>query len=154
MPTQQIDERGILLGCASCGTRNRVAWDRSDQQGLCAQCKASLPRPSLPLQVSSERQFRGMIEDSALPVLVDFWANWCGPCKMLAPELERLAAGSGKEFLVAKVDTEALPELAGRYGIRSIPSLLVFFRGRELARTAGVQPASALQGLVRQALAA
>jgi len=154
MATQQIDERGILVGCPSCGRRNRVAWARADQQGRCAQCKGPLTGPSLPLQVSSESQFRGLIDGSALPVLVDFWADWCGPCKMLAPELERLAAGSGKEFLVAKVDTEALPELAGRYGIRSIPSLLVFFRGRELARTAGVQPASALQGFVRQAMAA
>jgi thioredoxin 2 len=94
-----------------------------------------------------------MLASSALPVLVDFWAAWCGPCRSLAPELEKLAAVSGEEFLVAKVDTEALPSVAAQFAIRSIPSLLLFGSGREIARSAGVQPAGALRNFVHKALA-
>jgi thioredoxin 2 len=104
------------------------------------------------LQLASEAQFDAMIGQSALPVLLDFWADWCGPCKMLAPELERLAGQAGSAFLVAKVDTEALPGLAARFAIRSIPSLVLFQEGRELARTAGVQPAPALRAFISKAL--
>jgi thioredoxin 2 len=153
MATMAIDEKGVLLACPSCGQRNRLAWERQSEQGRCASCKQPLSKPSAPLGVTSAAQFSAMISRSTLPVLVDFWAAWCGPCRSLAPELEALAKTSAGEFLVAKVDTEALPELAGQYSIRSIPSLLLFAAGGEVSRTAGAQSAGALRNFVHKALA-
>jgi len=152
MSTHTVDEKGILMACPACRTRNRLAWKRLAGTGRCGRCQGPLPGPSLPLQLASEAQFDAIIVQSALPVLVDFWAEWCGPCKMLAPELERLAGQAGNAFLVAKVDTEALPGLAARFAIRSIPSLVLFQKGRELARTAGLQPAQALRAFIGNAL--
>jgi len=153
MASHKIDEKGVLLDCTACGQRNRLAWKRINEPGRCAACKAALARPSLPLEVASPQQFSAMLANSAMPVLVDFWAAWCGPCRTLAPELEKLAAASGEEFLVAKVDTEALPSVAAQFAIRSIPSLLLFGAGREISRSAGVQPAGALRNFVHKALA-
>ncbi|MCW8844808.1 MAG: thioredoxin [Gammaproteobacteria bacterium] len=153
MTTNSIDEKGVLLPCPSCGQRNRLAWERLGGQGRCASCKQTLGTPSLPLAVTTQGQFSSMIATSALPVLVDFWAAWCGPCRSLAPELEKLAVSSSGEFLVAKVDTEALPNVARQFAIRSIPSLLLFAHGEEVSRTAGAQSAGALRDFVRKALA-
>jgi thioredoxin 2 len=153
MAGNKIDQGGLLVSCPGCGKINRIAWQRQLEQGRCAHCKQVLGRPLAPLAVSSASQFSAMISLSSLPVLVDFWAAWCGPCRSLAPELESLAASCAGEFLVAKVDTEALPELARQYSIRSIPSLLLFSGGREVSRTAGAQSAGALRSFVHQALA-
>jgi thioredoxin 2 len=153
MASHKIDEKGVLLSCTACGQRNRLSWGRIGETGRCASCKQHLPRPSLTLEVTSPQQFSAMLANSSMPVLVDFWAAWCGPCRTLAPELEKLAALSAEEFLVAKVDTEALPTVAAQFAIRSIPSLLLFGGGREISRSAGVQPAGALRNFVHKALA-
>ena len=153
MATNSIDEKGVLLSCPSCGQRNRLAWERLAGQGRCASCKQTLGAPSLPLAVATQSQFSSMVTTAALPVLVDFWAAWCGPCRSLAPELEKLAGSSSGKFLVAKVDTEALPDLSRQFAIRSIPSLLLFAHGEEVSRTAGAQSAGALRDFVHKALA-
>ena len=91
-------------------------------------------------------------EAASLPVIVDFWAPWCGPCRMVAPELQRVAASNAGRYLIVKVNTDAVPELGERFRIRSIPTMAVFEGGREVARTSGARPAADIEAFVRQSL--
>jgi thioredoxin 2 len=97
--------------------------------------------------------FDVVIQSSALPVIVDFWAPWCGPCRVMAPELDKVASAAQSEWLVVKVNADAVPELAERFGIRSIPTLAIFQRGREIDRVAGAQSAADIRSLVSAKLA-
>jgi thioredoxin 2 len=110
-----------------------------------------LPAPAEPTEVPSSSEFDAVVGQSRLPVLVDFWAAWCGPCRMVAPEVAKVAGRNRGRMLVVKVDTEAVPDLSARLGIRSIPTLAVFHAGRELARTAGAMEADRIEAFVRQA---
>ena len=96
--------------------------------------------------------FDTLVRRSRLPVLVDFWAAWCGPCRMVAPEVKKVAERQAGQLLVVKVDTEAVPDLAARLGIMSIPTLAVYVGGQEAARTAGAMSASQIEAFVAQAL--
>ena len=89
---------------------------------------------------------------SALPLIVDFWAPWCAPCRMVAPELAKVAARNAGRYLVVKVNTDALPDLGERFAVRSIPTMAVFAGGREVARTAGARPAEDIEAFVQSAL--
>jgi thioredoxin 2 len=110
----------------------------------CAACKAPLLPTHRPVQIRSAEEFDELVRDAKAPVLVDFWADWCGPCRAVAPELEKLADERADRLIVAKVDTEALPAVAGRFGIRSIPTMIVFRGGHEAERLSGAMPASAI----------
>lgn len=145
-----IDDRGVIVSCPSCGKQNRIPFNA--REARCAACKAALPPPGVPIEVPSAAVFDAMVAASAMPVVVDFWAPWCGPCRMVAPELERVAARRAGQFLVVKVNTDALPELGDRYGIRSIPTMAVFARGQEVRRTTGARPAEEIIAFVEQAL--
>ena len=128
--------------CASCSARNRVPAKRLLDKAKCAQCKVPLLPLSRPVALANASDFDELVRDSPVPVLVDFWAAWCGPCRMVAPEMEKLARERSERVLVAKVDTEALPAVAQRFDIRSIPTMILFRAGVEARRLSGAMPAS------------
>jgi thioredoxin 2 len=101
----------------------------------------------------TEINFDEEVLASDVPVIVDYWAPWCGPCRMVAPELEKIAARQAGRLLIVKVNTDALTDLGARYGIRSIPTLAVFAGGREVARTAGARPAPEIEAFIANAVA-
>ena len=149
----RLDDRGILTTCAQCGQTNRLAFDKLGHAARCGQCKEAVDATSQPLEVAGSADFDRLVEQSGVPLVVDYWAPWCGPCRMVAPELEKVARRSSGRFLIVKVNTDVLTDLGQRYGIRSIPTLAVFADGREVTRTAGARPAEDIEAFVAQALA-
>jgi|SRR5579871_1871567 len=154
MATLSIDARGVIVDCPSCGKKNRLAFDRLGQTTRCGHCHQDLAPPSLPVAAGSSTEFDRLVAASALPVLVDFWAEWCGPCRAVAPEIAKVAARNAGRLLVVKVDTDAVQDLSARLGIRSIPTLAVFRNGRESARTAGAMSADRIEAFVTTGTAA
>ena len=144
-----LDARGFIIGCASCGQRNRVPF--STREARCGRCKSMLSPPSEPIEVPDSPAFDALVGDARLPVVIDFWAPWCGPCRMVAPELARVAASNAGRFIVVKVNTDALPDLGERFRIRSIPTMTVMAGGREVARTTGARPAAEIESFVNSA---
>jgi thioredoxin 2 len=134
----------MILACSTCGRPNRIPASRLDARARCGGCKTSLLPLDHPYVVEDAATFDELVRESPLPVVVDFWATWCGPCRAVAPELERMASQRAGQIVVLKLDTDAIAEVAGRYGIRSIPTFLRFDGGRETRRTAGAQSAAAL----------
>ena len=110
----------------------------------CAACKAALLPVHRPVPIGSAADFDELVRDAKGPVLVDFWAAWCGPCRAVAPELEKIADQRAGQVVVAKVDTEALPDVAGRFAIRSIPTMVLFRQGMEANRLSGAMSAGAI----------
>lgn len=152
MTRGELDERGIVINCPVCGQKNRIAYERLVSPSRCGQCKNPLPPPAGPIEVQRSADFDRLIGSASLPVVVDFWAPWCGPCRMVAPELERVAANQAGRMVIAKVNTDVLSDLGERFGVRSIPTMAVFAGGREIARTAGARPAADIEAFVAQAV--
>jgi thioredoxin 2 len=153
MGEARLDQKGVVVRCRSCRARNRIGYAKLGEQSRCGQCKATLLPPDEPIEVASEAEFYAATGQSSLPALVDFWAPWCAPCLMVAPELERIASANAGHILVAKVNTQDQPGLANAFQVMSIPSLAIFHQGRVVSRIQGARPAADIQRFLDQALA-
>jgi thioredoxin 2 len=134
----------MILKCPSCSSSNRVPAARLGDRSRCGKCKAQLSPAERPLTVESEADFDELVRGAPVPVVVDFWAPWCGPCRTVAPQIEALARSRAGRAVVAKVDTDALPGLAARFGIRSIPTMVAFRDGKEDKRISGAMSADGM----------
>jgi thioredoxin 2 len=131
----------ILIPCPQCGATNRVPREklRAGTSSACGKCKASLPTAAKPI-VLTDQHFATIVNPSPVPVLIDAWAPWCGPCRVIAPLIEQLARDFAGDVLVAKLNVDENPQTAARFDFRSIPTLLVLQNGREVHRIVGVHP--------------
>lgn len=137
--------------CPECGAVNRVPQSRLGSGGKCGACHRPL-FPGRPVSLGDER-FQRAVGREQLPVVVDFWADWCGPCKAMAPVFEQISAELASRVRFVKVDVDAAPATAQRYGIRSIPTLAIFRDGKQIASRAGVMPGTELRAWVEQTIA-
>ena len=152
MSALQMNSKGVVQICPACGQKNSIPFQHLGKTGQCGRCKADLTPAAAPVEVSAEQDFQRLIAESPLPIVVDFWASWCGPCLRVAPELEKVAVANAGKFLVVKVNTETLPNLSAQYNVRSIPTMVVIAGGKEVSRTMGAQPAAAIETFVRGAI--
>ena len=144
-----------LIRCPSCGATNRLPAEAiaRGKSAVCGRCKTPLTAAAAPLVVS-DATFAAEVERSPLPVLVDLWAPWCGPCRMVGPIVDQIAAELAGRVKVAKMNVDDNPATSSRFGVRSIPTLLVFKDGREVDRLVGAQPKAAIVGRLERHLSA
>jgi thioredoxin 2 len=135
----------LVVKCPNCGAGNRVQTNQSaNKMPVCGRCKAALPAfASIPVTVT-DSNYSEVVERSPLPVLLDMWAAWCGPCRLIAPTIETLATELAGRVLVGKLDVDANQRTAARFGVQSIPTLLILKNGKEAGRIVGVQSKEAI----------
>jgi thioredoxin 2 len=142
------------IRCPACGAINRVPEARAGEPARCGKCKAPLTGGAVKPVTVTDADFQRTVLGSRLPVLLDAWADWCGPCHMLAPTIDALARDYAGRVLVAKLDVDANPATANRFQIQGIPTLLVFKDGQLVDRVTGVQPRGAIEAKLQPLLAA
>lgn len=133
----------VVRGCAHCGQKNRIPARHLAHRGRCGACKQDLAPLAETIELDASL-LDALGAEAGVPLLVDFWASWCGPCRVMAPELEKLAASHAGRLLVGKVDTEQHPELAARHGIEALPTLILFRDGQPRQRLAGARSAATI----------
>jgi thioredoxin 2 len=134
----------MILSCPACGRKNRSPAERLAEAGRCGNCRTPISPVAQPID-ADEEIFREVTEKARVPVLVDFWADWCAPCKMAAPEVARTAAEMAGRAVVLKVDTEAHPQIAAQFDVRGIPNFAVFRGGRLALQKPGLVPSATLK---------
>ena len=135
----------MISKCTNCGANNRVRPEAALQkQPVCGKCGATLPAPSREPAIVTDANYASLVEASPLPVLLDLWAAWCGPCRMIAPTIEGLARELAGKVLVGKLDVDANQRTAARFGVQGIPTLLILKKGRGVDRIVGVQSRDAI----------
>ncbi len=130
----------LIVRCPACGVKNRIPVEKISLTPKCGKCKSTLPKGINRPVILTDANFDSMIANNDI-VLVDFWAPWCGPCKMIAPVIEELAKEFGHKALIAKVNVDENPSVAQRFQIRSIPSLIFFKNGQVFDTIVGAAPA-------------
>jgi thioredoxin 2 len=140
----------MIRVCPKCGRKNRVGAAHLARQVRCGACKTTIEPIAEPIDADAQT-FDEMLRDARVPVLVDFWAAWCGPCRMAAPEVQRTALEVAGRGLVLKVDTDKYPEIAARYNVQGIPNFVVLKDGQVVAQQAGVIGSAELKKMIHAA---
>lgn len=142
--------QGVVRPCPSCGVKNRIPAGHLTDTGKCGSCHADLPAVSEPID-ADEETFDAVVKNSTVPVLVDFWAAWCGPCRMVAPEVHKVAQSMAGKAVVLKVDTDRHPGLAERFNVVSIPNFVVLKEGRVVMQRPGLVPQATIESWLKSA---
>jgi thioredoxin 2 len=143
MSTATAQADTAVQSCSECGAANRVLTTRAGEDPQCGRChKKIFPRRAVPVTDASWKQ---EVEGSAIPVLVDFWAPWCGPCRVVGPILEQIAREQGGKLKIAKLNVDENPRMAGRFQVQAIPTMILFRGGQELDQLRGALPKAALE---------